>query len=118
MEIADVQGDVVFTGDQIPAFADLLERLAVPQAFAIARLRTATKISRHPSLGELEWRGVMGDRARGGVPIAGVDVVPAQTQTTATGGPVPTGGEQPPEVPPEPLPPQPDPDPSPGPPPA
>jgi len=75
MEPSDVQGDVELTGDQVGAFCDLLTRLGTEQRFDIAKLRTATRISRHPSLGESEWRVTMGNRGRVVVPIAGLSGV-------------------------------------------
>lgn len=62
----DFSGDVILTGDQIGAFCD---SLPPDQRFDITRLRTATRIARKPSLGEVEWRVTFGNRATVVVPI-------------------------------------------------
>lgn len=73
MELADLTADVVFEGDQIPAFCDLIERTQPDQVFDIQRLRTATRIARRPSLHEVEWRITLSDqRGTVVVPIQGL----------------------------------------------
>jgi hypothetical protein len=73
MEPNDVAGDVVLTGDKIAEFCDLLDRLGEKQSFDIARLRSATRLVRRPSLGESEWRVTLsGQRGVVVVPIKGV----------------------------------------------
>jgi len=95
MTIADTQGDVEFTGDEIGAFCDLLVSLNKPQRFSIDRLRTASRITRHQSLSESEWRVTMGDRARVVVPIAGLDAAPAPAGTWTQSGWTQPGWMQP-----------------------
>lgn len=58
--------DVTLTGDAIAAFCDALPE---GQRFDVRRLRTATRIVRRPSLGELEWRVTFEGRAQVVVPI-------------------------------------------------
>lgn len=73
MELTDLTGDVDFTGDQIGAFCDLIERTQPTQVFDLNRLRTATRISRHPSLQQVEWRVTLnGQRGLVVVPIQGI----------------------------------------------
>lgn len=64
--------DVTLTGDDIATFCDSLPQ---EQRFDITRLRTATRIARRPSVGELEWRVTFGDRAQVVVPITLADPV-------------------------------------------
>lgn len=74
MEAGDVKGDVIFTGDQIPAFVDLVQRTQPEQVFDLARLRTATRITRRQSLHEREWRVTLsGQRGVVVVPIQGIE---------------------------------------------
>jgi hypothetical protein len=69
----DLTGDVDLTGDQIAAFCDLVERTQPTQVFDLNRLRAATRISRHPSLQQVEWRVTLdGQRGSVVVPIQGL----------------------------------------------
>lgn len=63
--------DVTLTGEQIAAFCDIVAQY--PQRFDLARLRTASRIVRRPSLGESEWRVTFPDKRQVVVPIAGLD---------------------------------------------
>lgn len=73
MEASELNGDVVLTGDQIGAFVDLIERTHKDQAFDLARLRTAIRIARRPSLHESEWRVTLeGQRGTVVIPIQGL----------------------------------------------